>query len=91
MTEHKWERPLDQSTEQCSKPVCHSVVVNKEEQYAIWPGAASPPPGWSKTGFQGTAAECSEHIDKVWIDMRPSSLRATDGDPGKFTAPRLAP
>jgi MbtH protein len=84
MTEHKRGRPLDQSTGQSSNPVRHSVVVNKEEQYAIWPGSANPPPGWSKTGFQGTAAECSEHIDKVWIDMRPSSLRVTDGDCGKL-------
>jgi len=51
------------------------VVVNDEEQYSIWQKAREIPPGWRATGFTGSAEECLEHIDEVWTDMRPASLR----------------
>jgi MbtH protein len=51
------------------------VVVNHEEQYSIWPAGKSLPPGWRESGFTGKKAECLEHIDVVWTDMRPLSLR----------------
>jgi len=51
------------------------VVRNDEEQYSIWPTPGDPPPGWTRVGFSGTKAECLEHINTVWTDMRPLSLR----------------
>jgi uncharacterized protein YbdZ (MbtH family) len=51
------------------------VVINHEEQYSIWPEARELPAGWSPTGVAGTQAECLAHIDVVWTDMRPLSLR----------------
>lgn len=51
------------------------VVVNDEEQYSIWRSAKNVPLGWRSAGFQGTKDECLDHIDKVWTDMRPLSLR----------------
>ena len=53
----------------------YKVVVNDEEQYSIWFADKDLPPGWRMEGFQGTRAACLEHIDKVWVDMRPLSLR----------------
>jgi MbtH protein len=53
----------------------YRVVVNDEEQYSIWPSAKALPLGWSDAGKQGTRAECLAHIDDVWTDMRPLSLR----------------
>jgi len=50
-------------------------VVNEEEQYSIWPADRDDPPGWSGEGTAGTKAECLAHIETVWIDMRPLSLR----------------
>ena len=51
------------------------VVINHEEQYSIWPTALDLPAGWREAGFTGTKAECLAHIDVVWTDMRPLSLR----------------
>jgi len=51
------------------------VVVNSEEQYTIWPAGRDLPPGWAGAGFTGTEDECLAHIDEVWTDMRPLSLR----------------
>ncbi|PRY41621.1 MbtH family protein [Umezawaea tangerina] len=51
------------------------VVLNDEEQYSIWPEGKAIPGGWRQDGFGGDKAECLAHIDEVWSDMRPLSLR----------------
>lgn len=51
------------------------VVINHEEQYSIWPTYREMPAGWQATGKRGTKADCLAHIDEVWTDMRPLSLR----------------
>ncbi|MGC3860669.1 MbtH family protein [Micromonospora chersina] len=53
----------------------YRVVVNHEEQYSIWFAERELPAGWTATGFEGTRADCLAHIDEVWTDMRPKSLR----------------
>jgi len=53
----------------------YKVVVNHEEQYSIWPADRDLPPGWLDAGRQGPKAECLAHINVVWTDMRPLSLR----------------
>ena len=51
------------------------VVVNHEEQYSIWPAGKDLPPGWREDGVTGSKEECLAHIEDVWVDMRPLSLR----------------
>ncbi|GIM97038.1 MbtH family protein [Paractinoplanes toevensis] len=51
------------------------VVVNQQEQYSIWPAELAVPGGWRPDGTRGTKAECLAHVDEVWTDMRPLSLR----------------
>ncbi|WP_329101272.1 MbtH family protein [Micromonospora sp. NBC_01699] len=51
------------------------VVVNHEEQYSIWPADRDDAPGWRDAGFRGTQPECLDHIDRVWTDLRPLSVR----------------
>jgi MbtH protein len=51
------------------------VVLNDEEQYSIWHAATDLPPGWRSTGFAGRKQDCLDHIEQVWTDMRPASLR----------------
>ncbi|MBY6243524.1 MbtH family protein [Methylosinus sp. Sm6] len=51
------------------------VVVNDEEQYSIWPDYKEIPNGWRTVGKTGPKAECLAHINEVWTDMRPLSLR----------------
>lgn len=53
----------------------YNVVINDEEQYSIWPKARELPAGWHLAGKEGTRQECLAHIDEVWTDMRPASLR----------------
>jgi MbtH protein len=53
----------------------YKVVVNHEQQYSIWPNERENALGWCDEGKVGTKAECLDHIDKVWTDMRPLSLR----------------
>jgi MbtH protein len=53
----------------------YRVVRNDEEQYSIWPVGRDLPPGWYAEGTEGPRADCLAHIDCVWTDMRPRSLR----------------
>ncbi|GAA2044065.1 hypothetical protein GCM10009839_54440 [Catenulispora yoronensis] len=51
------------------------VVVNGEEQYSIWPGSKAVPAGWRALEVRGSRQECVDHVDEVWTDLRPRSLR----------------
>jgi MbtH protein len=51
------------------------VVLNDEEQYSIWWADRELPAGWRAEGTAGSRAQCLAHIDEVWTDMRPLSLR----------------
>lgn len=53
----------------------YQVLVNDEEQYSLWPATHEVPTGWRLDGFRGTKDECTAHVDEVWTDMRPRSLR----------------
>ena len=53
----------------------YAVVINHEEQYSIWPEDRDLPLGWKAVGKNGTKQECLDHIEEVWTDMRPLSLR----------------
>jgi len=56
-------------------PATHRVVLNDEEQYSTWWTDRDLPAGWVAEGFTGSQEECLAHIDTVWTDMRPASLR----------------
>ena len=53
----------------------YHVVLNDEEQYSIWPADRELPEGWRAEGVTGSEQECLSHIEQVWTDMRPASLR----------------
>lgn len=61
----------------------YAVVMNHEEQYSIWLCGKHVPEGWHAVGKEGTKAECLQHIDEVWTDMRPLSLRKKMEDQGR--------
>lgn len=54
------------------------VVVNDEEQYAIYPCDRALPLGWRDAGRRGDRQACLTFIQEVWSDMRPKSLRECD-------------
>ncbi len=62
-----------------ASPTSYKVVLNHEDQYSIWAADRPNPAGWRDEGFTGTKEECLAHIDKVWTDMRPRSLRIATG------------
>ncbi|WP_026423723.1 MbtH family protein [Actinokineospora inagensis] len=55
--------------------ITYQVLTNDEEQYSLWPADRDIPAGWHAEGTTGTKDECTTHIDQVWTDMRPRSLR----------------
>lgn len=60
--------------------IVFKVTYNDEQQYSIWPADRDLPVGWHDEGTVGTRAECLQHIDAVWTDMRPASLRRAMND-----------
>jgi MbtH protein len=62
-----------------SDDVRYRVVVNAEEQYSIWFADRPLPSGWDDAGTSGTREECLAHIDEVWTDLTPRSVRAAVG------------
>lgn len=58
-----------------AQPNDYLVVVNDEEQYSIWAADSPLPDGWHEEGFSGQKDDCLAHIEEVWTDMRPLSLR----------------
>jgi MbtH protein len=63
------------ASRQASADVVFAVVVNNEDQYSIWPESRELPGGWRHTGVTGSRDACLSHIETVWTDMRPRSLR----------------
>lgn len=53
----------------------YRVVRNDEEQYSVWWVDRDPPAGWYPEGTEGSREQCLAHIDRVWTDLRPLSLR----------------
>jgi MbtH protein len=66
----EWRMSEDQPNDQI-----YLVVVNDEEQYSIWREDKDMPAGWRAVGKRGSKPECLQHIEEVWTDMRPLSLR----------------
>ena len=62
-------------TDEIDANLAYRVVVNHEEQYSVWPDDRESPAGWRAEGTVGSKQECLAHIDAVWTDMRPLSLR----------------
>ena len=55
------------------------AVVNDEGQYALWPAGFDIPAGWSSEHGPASRPECLQHIELVWTDLRPRSLRERAG------------
>jgi MbtH protein len=56
------------------------VVANDEEQYSIWPADRDLPAGWRVAGPTGAKEACLAHIEQVWTDLRPLSVRRAMGE-----------
>jgi len=61
--------------DEASTDETYVVVVNHEEQYSIWLADRELPAGWTQVGEPGPRSACLDHIERVWTDMRPLSIR----------------
>lgn len=52
------------------------VVVNDEEQYALWPEGRPAPSGWREFAGPMAEEESTSFVDRHWTDMRPAVLRS---------------
>ena len=77
----------EQSNQEQSNNEIYLVVVNEEEQYSIWREDKDVPAGWRAIGKRGPKPECLQHIEEVWTDMRPLSLRNRMADAAGRDAP----
>jgi MbtH protein len=55
------------------------VVVNDEDQHALWPAFRSVPDGWLAINAAATKKECLALVEREWTDIRPRSLREAMG------------
>lgn len=53
----------------------YEVVVNDEGQHSVWPTTVALPLGWRTVGVQGRREACLSHVEQVWKDLRPVTLR----------------
>jgi uncharacterized protein YbdZ (MbtH family) len=51
------------------------VVVNGEEQYALWPHDRYPPAGWEVVHGPDSKSACLAYVEEVWTDITPLSVR----------------
>ncbi len=65
-----------------------TVLVNDEEQYAIWPSARRIPEGWRSVGITGDRAACLSYIERIWSDITPLSVRRRVGESSQVVASR---
>jgi MbtH protein len=63
------------TTEHDDEGATFTVVLNDEEQYAIWPQTHELPAGWREAGRRGSRAECLAYVEQAWTDLRPLSVR----------------
>jgi MbtH protein len=53
----------------------YRLVMNGEEQYAVWPVADELPEGWVWAGETAAGSDSAAALAPLWTDMRPASLR----------------
>lgn len=53
------------------------VVVNDENQHALWPAFAEVPAGWRVVLADSGRQEALAYVEEHWTDIRPSSLLAS--------------
>lgn len=62
-------------TKPSAGPTLRTVVVNDDDQYAIWPAHRPAPTGWTSVGLPGTVDECKTLVRRLWSDIRPARRR----------------
>ncbi|MCC4320452.1 MbtH family protein [Streptomyces malaysiensis] len=56
------------------------VVVNDQNQHALWPAFAPVPDGWHEAYPAAPRDVCLDHIERTWTDLAPGGT-ARHADP----------
>lgn len=59
----------------------HQLIVNDQEQFAVWPAARRVPAGWRAAGRTGTRESLGEYVREILVETRPAPLLRSDGRP----------
>jgi MbtH protein len=51
------------------------VVMNSEEQYALWADGRAVPRGWDVVHGPSPKSDCVSYVERVWTDITPLSAR----------------
>lgn len=57
----------------------HRVVVNAEDQHALWPAFREVPAGWDTAFGPAEQDACLEYVERHWTDLAPRSARTPVG------------
>jgi amino acid adenylation domain-containing protein/thioester reductase-like protein len=57
-------------------PDAFVVVLNDQDQHALWRAGLEVPPGWRRASAALARSECLAAIDGDWPDIAPASVRA---------------
>lgn len=52
------------------------VVVNQENQHALWPESHDVPAGWRRVFGPDGRRDCLDFVESNWTDLRPARLVA---------------
>lgn len=74
----------NQNSVEQARTLLYLVVVNDEEQYSIWSQDRELPAGWRHAGFAGSRDACLSHIETVWTNILPKSVRIASSGLGDY-------
>ncbi|MDP3819887.1 MAG: MbtH family NRPS accessory protein [Burkholderiales bacterium] len=60
----------------------HQLIVNDQEQFAVWPATRRVPNGWRPVGRTGTRESLTEYLREILVETLPAPLMRSDGRPG---------
>lgn len=59
----------------------HQLIVNDQEQFAVWPATRRVPDSWRSAGRTGTRESLTEYLREILIETLPAPLLRSDGRP----------
>ncbi|MEO8059717.1 MAG: MbtH family NRPS accessory protein [Burkholderiales bacterium] len=59
----------------------HQLIVNEQEQFAVWPTSHRIPAGWRAVGRTGSRESLTAYLREVLVETLPAPLLRSDGRP----------
>ncbi|MEO8807066.1 MAG: MbtH family NRPS accessory protein [Burkholderiaceae bacterium] len=59
----------------------HQLIINDQEQFAVWPATRAVPRGWRPVGRTGTRESLADYLREILVETLPAPLLRSDGRP----------